>query len=175
MLSFAPIGRTRMLTYQDLSARYQAYQEAKSEYRCYLQQCIARFATKFEAALALPSPTWRDANGVLHHYVELGVVEDGQFVMVPAAKIEGDDRSIRFAVGLTLEARPGWLPKTHHVQEVVIRATQTSVEFNLVGDPTLTVGVVRDGSTEEFSTVIGAMIVRIYASMDPDVFKARTL
>ncbi|WP_175924260.1 hypothetical protein [Burkholderia latens] len=162
-----------MLTYPELSARYKSYQDARNEYVCYLQQCIARLATQFEESLGLPSVTWTDRYAKQRNYVELGKIENGEFVAMPASKIEGRDRSIPFALQLTLDASQAWPPATHFVQTLSIGATRTTIEFEIVGEPTLTVGVVRNDSRSEFRTVIEAIVQRIHAALDPDVFMGK--
>ena len=114
-----------MPTISELNFAYTEYRSAEHSILRELQRTASALAVELSKYLQLPSPHWRDSDGVIHQYVRVGIANGSDFKEegwhnLPARYAE-HVLMVEFAIALTLEIGPTTFPKQNVVFDMSLR------------------------------------------------------
>lgn len=160
-----------MLTYNDISKRYQNYRNAEMGYWRGLQKAAQQLYSELRDSLELTSPTWDNSDGQKVDYMALGVFAGDRFEAKPSALLEGrQDRSLPFAIRITLEEGPNVLPKVDYVQQVRVWQSGAVIAVELGAQNPIQMAVTNEDVPGRFADVAEAIKRQLVAALDPTVF-----
>ncbi|SDJ37898.1 hypothetical protein [Pseudomonas abietaniphila] len=155
-----------MLKYSEISARYAEYRREQNEYWDHLQKAAYQLLHDLGTALELPSKTWKNAEGSVSGYVDIGLLEGGVFKRVHPMEFKGNDLQYDFTIRMTLEEGPDDLSKAFYFQNISMKAAADRIIVTVKGARRdQDVDVSKSISDGQFHAVVELIAARLFDAL----------
>lgn len=166
MLVFNERRTFNMLKYSDLTKRFTEFVETQSAYWERMHKSAMQLLKDLESSLDLPAKTWKDHKNHESHYVDIGLIEDGEFTRAHPMRFQGDDYNYSFAIKLVLEEGPEVIPKGSFIQHITLRGSESALLVKISAEPEIVVRASKEVADGQFADVVEAIKERIVRQLN---------
>ncbi|WP_395600232.1 hypothetical protein [Pseudomonas sp. B19125] len=160
-----------MTSFSDIRSTYTKYRTAQQAYWADLQKRAFNLGRGFEHYLGLSGEVYSAADGTNERYVQVGVVEGGQFRRSLGADFNADGLKVDFCVSLVVDESPDELPKRRFLINLKLGKVQDGYVVELLTSTgSVSFSLAKETMANDAIALYDAIAFEITAKLDPRVF-----